>query len=99
MIMGKNEQRARRKSDNGDERPCGEARDIGTQNCSEPMMDCDADRQVWHSECHLLSLARSGCSVHHQLSLGWCCDSTPPLLGISGDLGLALGKGSPLPRV
>ena len=40
------------------------------------MMNCDADRPVWHSERHLLSLARSGCSVRHQLSLGWCRDTS-----------------------
>ena len=85
--------------DNGNETAMGVASDGNAPNCSEPTINCDVGRKPWRSERHPLSLARSGCSVRHHVSLGAFRDSTPALLGSSGDLIWALGEGPRLPGV
>ena len=64
--------------DNGNETAMGAASDGNAPNCSEPTMNCDVGRKPWRSERHPLSLARSGCSVRHHVSLGGCRDMAKP---------------------
>ena len=85
--------------DNGNETAMGAASGGNAPNCSEPTMNCDVGRKPWRSERHLLSLARSGCSVRYHVSLGGCHDSTPAPLGSFGDLIWALREGPRLPGV
>ena len=72
--MNHNGQRTTMKYENGNERQRGAEMGGEAPNCSEPTMNYDVGRQAWRSERHPLSLAHSGCSVCHQVSLGCCRD-------------------------